>query len=380
MSAYGTLESSRTQRTLTFSARLLQGLQVDGPLLIGLCLAGAVSIVVLFSASGRSFEVLEQQGLRFTLALLAMCALARISPRVLRTATPWIYLLGMILLLLVMATGDIAMGAQRWLDLGVVRFQPSEIMKLAVPLMAAWYLHERPLPPSFAALIVVGIIVLLPTIIIAEQPDLGTALLVAAAGGMVILMAGLQIRYMLGAVGLLIPVAWIAWSFLLRDYQRQRVLTFIDPQNDPLGSGYHIIQSQIAIGSGGVFGKGYLRGSQAQLEFLPERSTDFIFAVIGEEWGLVGLSSVMLLYLFIIGRALYLSATAQDTFARLGAGSLALTFCVYVCVNTGMVTGLLPVVGVPLPLISFGGTSMVTLMAGFGILMALSTRRKLVSG
>jgi rod shape determining protein RodA len=378
--SYGTLESSRTQRTLTFSARLLQGLHVDGPLLIGLCLAGAVGIVVLFSASGRNFGVLEQQGLRFGLALVTMCALARVSPRVIRTATPWVYLLGLTLLVLVMLTGDIAMGAQRWLDLGFIRFQPSEIMKLAVPLAAAWYLHERPLPPSLAHLIVVAIVILVPTLIIAEQPDLGTALLVAAAGGVVILMAGLQMRYLAAAAALLVPIAYIAWSFLLREYQRQRVLTFIDPMNDPLGSGYHIIQSQIAIGSGGVFGKGYLRGSQAQLEFLPERSTDFIFAVIGEEWGLIGLSAVLLLYLFIVGRALYLAATAPDTFARLGAGSLALTFCVYVFVNTGMVTGLLPVVGVPLPLISFGGTSMVTLMAGFGILMALSTRRKLVSG
>jgi rod shape determining protein RodA len=336
--------------------------------------------VVLYSASGRNVEVLQQQGVRFVLALIAMCALARISPRVLRTATPWIYLAGLALLVVVMLTGDIAMGAQRWLDLRVIRFQPSEIMKLAVPLAAAWYLHERPLPPSFLALIVVSIIIAVPTVIIAEQPDLGTALLVAAAGGVVVFMAGMRLRYLLGAAALLVPAAYVAWTFLLRDYQRQRVLTFMDPQNDPLGSGYHIIQSQIAIGSGGVFGKGYLRGSQAQLEFLPERSTDFVFAVIGEEWGLIGLTSILLLYMFIIGRALYLAATSQDTFARLGAGSLAVTFCVYVFVNTGMVTGLLPVVGVPLPLISFGGTSMVTLMAGFGILMALSTRRKLVSG
>jgi len=380
MSNYGTLESSRTRRTLTFSARLVQNLEVDGPLLIGLCLACAVGIVVLYSASGRNFDVLQQQAVRFVLALLTMCILARVSPRVIRTATPWIYLLGLGLLIVVMLTGDIAMGAQRWLDLGVVRFQPSEIMKLAVPLAAAWYLHDRPLPPSFFNLMVVGIIIVLPTVIIAEQPDLGTALLVAAAGGVVVFMAGLRLRYVFGALALLVPAAYVAWTYFLREYQRQRVLTFIDPQNDPLGSGYHIIQSQIAIGSGGVFGKGYLRGSQAQLEFLPERSTDFIFAVIGEEWGLVGLTSILLLYVFIIGRALYLAATSQDTFARLGAGSLAVTFCVYVFVNTGMVTGLLPVVGVPLPLISFGGTSMVTLMAGFGILMALSTRRKLVSG
>ena len=195
---------------------------------------------------------------------------------------------------------------------------------------------------------------------------------------MVVLMAGLRVRYILGAIGLLIPVAYVAWQFLLHDYQRQRVLTFLDPQNDPLGAGYHIIQSQIAIGSGGVFGKGYLNGSQAQLEFLPERSTDFIFAVIGEEWGLLGLVTVLLLFMFVVARSLYLAATAQDTFARLASGSLALTFCVYVFVNSGMVIGLLPVVGVPLPLVSYGGTAMVTLMAGFGILMSLCAKRKLV--
>jgi rod shape determining protein RodA len=231
--------------------------------------------------------------------------------------------------------------------------------------------------PSLAIL---GIAIGLPTLLIAEQPDLGTALLVAAAGGMVVLLAGLQVRYILAVVGLLIPVAFVAWQVLLHDYQKQRVLTFLDPQSDPLGSGYHIIQSQIAIGSGGVFGKGYLNGSQAQLEFLPERSTDFIFAVVGEEWGLMGLVTVILLYMFVIGRALYLAAMAQDTFARLASGSLALTFCVYVFVNTGMVTGLLPVVGVPLPFVSYGGTAMVTLMAGFGILMSLCAKRKLVSG
>ena len=375
---YGTLDTSRTQRTLTGSARLLMALHLDGPLFIALCLISAVGVTVLFSASGRSFHVLEAQIIRFGLALIAMIMLAQIPPRLIRAATPWAYVLGLILLVIVMVTGDIAMGAQRWLDLGVLRFQPSEIMKLAVPLACAWYLNERPLPPSLLSLTVLMVAILAPTGIIAEQPDLGTALLVAAAGVMVLLLAGLQLRYIAGAIGLAIPAVYVAWQFLLHDYQRQRVLTFLDPQTDPLGSGYHIIQSQIAIGSGGVFGKGYLNGSQAQLEFLPERSTDFIFAVIGEEWGLIGLVTVLALYMFVIGRALYLAGVSQDTFARLGAGSLALTFCVYVLVNTGMVTGLMPVVGVPLPLISYGGTSMVTLMAGFGILMSLCAKRKLV--
>jgi rod shape determining protein RodA len=375
---YGSLDTSRAQRTLTGSARLLLALHLDGPLFIALCLIGGIGVAVVFSASGRSMEVLEAQTLRFLLALLAMLMLAQIPPRLVRAATPWTYLVGLGLLVTVMLTGDIAMGAQRWLDLGIIRFQPSEIMKLAVPLACAWFLNDRPLPPSFVSVIVVAIAVLMPTLLIAEQPDLGTALLVAASGAMVILLAGLSMRYIAGVVGLLIPTVYVAWKFLLHDYQRQRVLTFLDPQTDPLGSGYHIIQSQIAIGSGGVFGKGYFNGSQAQLEFLPERSTDFIFAVIGEEWGLIGVVTILLLYTFVIARTLYLAAASQDTFARLAAGSLALTFCVYVFVNTGMVTGLMPVVGVPLPLISYGGTSMVTLMAGFGILMSLCARRKLV--
>jgi len=301
-----------------------------------------------------------------------------VPPRIIRNAAPLAYLLGLVMLLLVMFTGDIAMGAQRWLDLGIVRFQPSELMKIAVPLACAWYLHERALPPSLMSIVVVGLGIIIPTLLIAEQPDLGTSLLVAAGGGMVILLAGLRLRYIMGVIGLLIPVAYVSWQFLLHDYQRQRVLTFLDPENDPLGAGYHIIQSQIAIGSGGVFGKGYLRGSQAQLEFLPERSTDFVFAVVGEEWGLIGLVTVLLLFMFVVGRALYLAASAQDTFARLASGSLALTFCVYVFVNSGMVIGLLPVVGVPLPLVSYGGTAMVTLMAGFGILMSLCAKRRLV--
>jgi rod shape determining protein RodA len=375
---YDSLDSSRTQRTLTGSARILLALHLDGPLFIGLSLIAAIGATVVYSASSRGVLALEAQIARFALAVVAMIMLAQIPPRMIRAATPWLYALGLILLILVMVTGDVAMGAQRWLDLGVVRFQPSEMMKLAVPLACAWFLHERPLPPSPVSLIVVFLAILIPTLLIAEQPDLGTSLLVAAGGGMVLVLAGLQLRYIFGVIGLLVPVAYGAWQFLLHDYQKQRVLTFLDPQNDPLGSGYHIIQSQIAIGSGGVFGKGYLSGSQAQLEFLPERSTDFIFAVIGEEWGLIGLVTVLALYMFVIGRALYLAAGAQDTFARLVSGSLALTFAVYAVVNTGMVTGLLPVVGVPLPLISYGGTSMVTLMAGFGVLMSLCAKRKLV--
>ncbi|HEU4530974.1 MAG TPA: rod shape-determining protein RodA, partial [Steroidobacteraceae bacterium] len=284
---------------------------------------------------------------------------------------------GVILLIIVDVTGHIGKGAQRWLDLGFIRFQPSEMMKLAVPMMCAWFLHDRPLPPDFKPLLVLGALILVPVGLIAEQPDLGTALLIAASGVFVVLLAGLRVRIIVGVLALLPLVAWIGWRFL-HDYQRKRVLTFLNPENDPLGAGYHIIQSQIAIGSGGVFGKGWMNGSQAQLEFLPERSTDFIFAVIGEEFGFLGLLLLLGLYLFVIGRGLFMALECQDTFARLVAGTISLTFFVYVFVNAGMVSGVLPVVGVPLPLVSYGGTSMVTLMAGFGILMSLHSHRKLV--
>ncbi|MEA3173846.1 MAG: rod shape determining protein RodA, partial [Gammaproteobacteria bacterium] len=260
---------------------------------------------------------------------------------------------------------------------GFMRFQPSEIMKLAVPMVCAWYMHERPLPPRFVDLMAMGLLIAVPTAMIVKQPDLGTALLIASSGLIVMLFAGLQIRIILISIPLVGGAAWAAWHFI-HDYQRQRILTFINPETDRLGTGYHIIQSQIAIGSGGVFGKGWMNGSQAQLEFLPERSTDFIFAVIGEEFGLLGQLLVLTLYGVVIGRALYLAMQAQDTFARLTGGAIALSFFVYVFVNSGMVSGILPVVGVPLPLISYGGTSMVTLLAGFGILMSLHSHRKLI--
>jgi len=370
--------SSRAQRTLTVTGRVLDALHIDSPLLIavlGVCAAG---LVVLFSAAGEDLGVFLRQAARVGLALGVMVAVAQIPPRVLRVTAPFLYTLGVLLLLAVALKGDIAMGAQRWLDLGVVRFQPSEIMKIAVPLACAWFLHDRPLPPDFTTLCVLAVAILVPTLLIAEQPDLGTALLVAAGAMMVVLLAGLQLRYILGMAVLVVGAVPVVWHFL-HDYQRQRVLTFLNPQTDPLGAGYHTIQSQIAIGSGGLFGKGYMNGSQAQLEFLPERSTDFIFAVIGEEWGLVGLFVLLALYLIVIARGLFIAAQAQDTFTRLIAGGLRLLFAVYVFVNSGMVAGLLPVVGVPLPLVSYGGTSMVTLMAGFGILMSIHSRRKLVA-
>jgi rod shape determining protein RodA len=368
---------SRTRRTLTGAARVLFALKIDGPLVIGLGLIAAYGLIVLYSASGQSMATVYRTAARLAIGTVAMLLLAQINPNFLRRSTPWLYAVGVFLLLVVAAIGHIGMGAQRWLDLKLFRFQPSELMKLAVPMMCAWYLHERPLPPSWPSLTVLAVLILVPVGLTAVQPDLGTAALIAAAGALVVILAGLRLRVMaamlvLGALG-----AWAGWGFM-HDYQRKRVLTFLDPQTDPLGAGYHIIQSQIAIGSGGVFGKGWMNGSQAQLEFLPERSTDFIFAVIGEEFGLMGLLVLLILYVFVVSRAIFLATQTQETFARLLAGSLALTFFVYVFINAGMVTGLLPVVGVPLPLVSYGGSSVVTLLAGFGILMALYSRRKLI--
>jgi rod shape determining protein RodA len=369
---------SRTRRTLTGAARVLFELNVDGPLVVGLALIAVYGLIVLYSASGQNTDTIIRTVVRLFLGTVAMLVLARVNPNFLRRTTPWLYLIGVFLLVVVAAFGHIGLGAQRWLSLGFIRFQPSELMKLAVPMMCAWYLHERALPPSFPSLLLLAGMIVLPVGLVAIEPDLGTAALIGVAGALVIVMAGLQVRLMglVAAVGA--AAAFFGWRFM-HDYQRKRVLTFLDPQTDPLGAGYHIIQSQIAIGSGGVFGKGWMNGSQAQLDFLPERSTDFIFAVIGEEFGLIGLALLLILYMFVTGRAIYLAIQTQDTFARLLAGSLALTFFVYVFINAGMVTGLLPVVGVPLPLVSYGGTSVVTLLAGFGILMALYSHRKLVS-
>jgi rod shape determining protein RodA len=365
-------------RPISVAQRVLAGLHLDGPLLMGLLTVSGLGMFVLYSAGAENMDLVLRQGARIGLAATGMLVVAQIPPKLLRIWAPWMFLVGVGLLVLVLVMGEIGKGAQRWLDIGIVRFQPSEIMKLAVPMMAAWYLHERPLPPTIReALLVIGLFALMPAALIAQQPDLGTALLIAASGILVVLLAGMSIRLILAFGALALAGAPLLW-FNMHDYQRQRVLTFLNPESDPLGSGYHIIQSKIAIGSGGVFGKGWLNGTQAQLEFLPERSTDFIFAVIGEEFGLLGLATFLTLYVLIVVRGLYIASQAQDTFGRLLAGSVSLTFFVYVFVNTGMVTGLLPVVGVPLPLVSYGGTSMVTLMAGFGMLMSIHSHRKLV--
>jgi rod shape determining protein RodA len=375
---YDEFSPSRTRRTLTAGSRTLRALGLDGPLTGLLAIIVCFGILVVYSASGQNLKMVEHHLANIAIAITAMVALARLTtPQYLRLFAPIAYVIGILLLLVVAVTGHIGKGAQRWLDVGFMRFQPSEIMKLAVPMMCAWYMHERPLPPTFKDLVVMGIMIGVPTAMIVVQPDLGTALLIAASGLIVMLLAGLQIQIILVSIPLVGGAAWAGWH-VIHEYQRQRILTFLNPENDPLGAGYHIIQSQIAIGSGGLFGKGYMNGSQAQLEFLPERSTDFIFAVIGEELGLVSCLVLLVMYGLVVGRALYLANQGQDTFARLTGGSIALSFFVYVFVNSGMVSGILPVVGVPLPLISYGGTSMVTLLAGFGILMSLHSHRKLI--
>jgi rod shape determining protein RodA len=374
---YGELGDSRTRRTVTGMARVLKALRLDGMLLSALAAVSLFGLFVLFSAAGDNSALWLSQLVRIGIGFTLMIVLAQVPDHFLRMLAPAVYAIGLVLLVIVAVAGDVGKGAQRWLDLGVIRFQPSEIMKLAVPMMCAWYLHQRPLPPSLRDILVVLLALAVPVGLIAEQPDLGTALLVAVSGLIVLVMGGLSPLYIAGGVAVLGAAVPVAWHFM-HEYQRQRVLTLLDPQSDALGAGYHIIQSQIAIGSGGVFGKGWMNGSQAQLEFLPERSTDFIFAVIGEELGLLGLGALLAGYLFIVGRGLYMSLQCRDAFARLLAGSIALTFFVYACVNAGMVMGLLPVVGVPLPLVSYGGTSFVTLMAGFGILMSLHSSRKLV--
>ena len=349
---------------------------LDGPLLVGLLLLMAFGLVVLYSASGGDLDAVYRQAVRLGAGLVAMLILSQVPPHILRIWTPWLYGLGVLLLIATWFFGT-GRSTSRWLDLGVIRFQPSEIMKLAVPMMMAWYLHPRRLPPEWTSIVVSLLILAVPALLIARQPDLGTALLVAASGVFVLFLSGLQWRLILGLAGLAAAAAPALWM-VMRDYQRQRVLTFLDPESDPLGSGWNIIQSKIAVGSGGLFGKGWLNGTQSRLEFIPERHTDFILAVLSEEFGLAGVLFLFAVYLFIVGRCLYIAALARSTYARLLAGSLGLTFFVYVLVNAGMISGLLPVVGVPLPLVSYGGTSIVTLLAGFGILMSIYGHRNFI--
>jgi len=367
--------------TYTHKARqsLMWRLHIDTPLLIGLLLLLGYGLIILYSAAGENFALIERQFVRIGLAFVVLFVMAQIPPRILAAWTIPLYGMAILLLVGVMFFGVTGKGAQRWLDLGVFRFQPSEIMKLALPMMLAWFLNERTLPPRNYDLFIAIILIVAPALLIYQQPDLGTALLIAASGMFVLLLAGISWKLIAGLVVLGAASAPVVWNFLLREYQQDRIKIFLNPELDPLGKGYHIIQSKIAIGSGGFYGKGWLEGTQSQLEFLPERHTDFIFSVLGEELGFFGALLLIILYAFVIGRGLFIGMQAQNTFGRLLAGAITLTLFVYLFVNIGMVTGLLPVVGLPLPLISYGGTSMVTMMASMGMLMSIHTHRRLHS-
>ncbi|MCX7627862.1 MAG: rod shape-determining protein RodA [Methylophilaceae bacterium] len=354
------------------------GAHIDQPLLTLLLLALGAGLFVLYSASGQDWELINRQLVNAMTALVLLWLVSNISPQRLESMAVPVYVLGLLLLVGVALFGEISHGARRWLDLGVVRIQPSEGMKLAVPMMLAWYFARREAVLRLADFAVAALLLAFPLWLIAKQPDLGTTLLIGASGFYVLFLAGLSWRLMAGLAIAAVAAMPLVWN-LMHDYQRRRVLILLDPSQDPLGAGYHTIQATIALGSGGLAGKGWLRGTQAQLDFLPERHTDFIFAVFGEEFGLLGELLLLLLFLLIIGRGLTIAAHAQNTFSRLLAGSITLTFFTYAFVNIGMVSGILPVVGVPLPLISYGGTSLVTLLVGFGILMSIQTHKKLVA-
>ncbi|MEA1888989.1 MAG: rod shape-determining protein RodA [Pseudomonadota bacterium] len=351
-----------------------KGFSIDWTLFTGLLILSVISLFILYSAGDQNLDLLIRQSIRIVLAFVVMFLVARITPDQLLRWTPYLYGIGLILLIIVLGAGVIGKGAQRWIDLGFVRFQPAEMMKLAVPMMVAWVMVKKPLPASLATAMLGFIVVAIPAVLVIKQPDLGTAILIAGSGLVVIFFAGMSWRVIAMLVAVVAAAAPLAW-YLIHDYQRQRILTLFDPWSDPLGAGYHTIQSAIAVGSGGLYGKGWLNGSQSQLDFIPERSTDFIFAVFSEEFGFMGSLILLLVYLFVVSRSLYIAIEAKDSYSRLLCGSLAVTFAIYVFVNIGMVTGILPIVGVPLPMISYGGTSMVSLMAGFGILMSAYSNR-----
>lgn len=355
-------------------------LHLDKYLFTGILLLAICSLLILYSAGGENLKLVGGQSMRLLFGFGVMLAIAQIRPETLYRWSPYIFTIGMLLLIIVLVIGVTSKGAQRWINLGLFRIQPSEIMKLGVPMMAAWYLARKSIPPTTRQLFVAISIILLPVAMVAKQPDLGTAIMIASAGIFVIFLAGMNWMWIVAAIISIAGSAPLLWHYYMHDYQKRRILTLFDPESDPLGTGYHTIQSMIAVGSGGVFGKGWLEGTQAQLDFLPERSTDFIYAVFAEEFGFMGTLVLFSLYLFIVLRGLQISFNAQETFTRLLAGSLSLTFFFYFFVNIGMVTGILPVVGVPLPIVSYGGSSIVTLMAGFGILMSIQTHRSITQG
>ena len=360
-----------------FYNAMLNAMHLDPVLLFLLTLLALLGLVILYSASHRDGLVVRIQTFHFLIAFMLMLFIAQIPPAKLQRFAVWFYGTSLSLLLLVLIVGHVGKGAQRWLNLWVMHLQPAELMKIAIPLILARTYHQIVLPVKLKSIVIALPLILIPATLTAKQPDLGTAILMVIGGLSVLFLAGLPIKLITTTgAGLLasMPFVW----FFLHHYQRQRVLTFFNPERDPLGAGYHIIQSKIAIGSGGLFGKGWLNGTQSSLHFLPEHTTDFIFAVLGEEFGLIGCLCIILLFSLIILRGLYITSQAQDTFSRLLAGSITIVFFISCFMNMSMVTGLLPVVGIPLPLISYGGSSLVTMMASFGILMSIQTHRKLL--
>jgi rod shape determining protein RodA len=355
---------------LEMGQRLTRGL--DWPLLMALLALMVIGLAVLDSAGGSGLVM--AQGARFAVGLLAMWAIARTSILRIRAWTPAIYAISMLPLLAVFVLGTGKYGRQ-WLNLGFFYLQPAELLKVSLPMMVAWYLNRMPLPPRIPVVLVAAVIIGVPTGLVMLQPDFGTGVLIAASGAFVLLLAGLPWWWVGVGVGGVAAAAPVAWFWLLMPYQKDRILMFLDPESDALGAGWNIIQSKIAIGSGGLTGKGWGLGSQSHLNFIPEQTTDFAFSVLSEEFGWIGVAVVLALYLFVIGRCLWIAVESRDGYSRLLAGSTGLAFFVYILVNGGMIYGLLPVVGVPMPLISYGGTSAVSLLAGFGLVMAVREHR-----
>lgn len=358
----------------------IRALHIDLTLLLLLTALACFGFIVLYSAADRSMSVLLSQGQKFIFATVVMIGIAQIPPRFFQRLSPVFYGMSVIFLIAVLLFGTDAKGATRWLIIpGLPRFQPSEFMKLLMPMMISWYLANRVLPPNNKYIVITLILIFLPTVLIAVQPDLGTSLLIACSGLFVLFLAGISLRIIFGFSLSGLAIAPLVWFFYMRDYQKQRILTLFNPELDPHGAGWNIIQSKTAIGSGGLTGKGWLEGTQSHLDFLPESTTDFIIAVLAEEFGLIGIIVLLILYLLVVARGIQISVEAQSTYNRLLAGSITLTFFVYVFVNIGMVSGILPVVGVPLPLVSVGGTSLVSLFAGFGILMSIHSHKSWLS-
>jgi len=373
MTAYNT---NKDIFSLKPSEGLQQRLHIDFPLLVAFLAIFMISLTAIYSASNSNIDAVVNQAIKILISISAMAVVAQFSPLSYGRVGPWLFFLCLVLLILVLLIGETRNGATRWLNIGI-SFQPSELMKIAMPLMIARYISSGALPPTVFSVGVSITIVLVPSYLIMEQPDLGTSILIAFSGLVVIFLSGLKKRYLAVAFGLFLAYLPLMWANM-HPFQKNRVLAFLNPGSDPTGSGYHLIQSKIAIGSGGIFGKGWLNSTQGQLDFLPERTTDFIFAILAEEFGFLGISLLIGIYLFIIGRGIMIAINAQDLFSRLLASSISLTFFVYVFVNIAMTTGLLPVVGIPLPLISSGGTSMLTIMVGLGMLMSVQTHRRLV--